>query len=84
MVAATRYQGITFGLSWPSAGPFAEWKARRSLGGDPLFAPILSGEWESDSRGNIVLAGATLEFSLKLFAIGPSETLLDALRFQFP
>jgi hypothetical protein len=82
-VVADRANGITFGLTWPSAEPQPGWKWSRLAAGDATVAPLPGAQWD-DARGSVILPGATVEVPFRLFASGPSDTLRDALRFVLP
>jgi hypothetical protein len=85
-VAAAHQSGITFGLTWPLNPPLAGWTWTR-ISAPIGTSPTLSAECgvaEGTETGEVVLPGATLEFPFKLFALGPSDTVRDALRFIAP
>ena len=83
-IAASHIGSLTFGISWGSKTPLESLHTFRLPVGDPEHTEILGGAWESDSRGEVVLAGATLDFEFRLFAFGPSFTVKDAQRFGSP
>ena len=83
-LAATRTEGITFGLTWPAQLPLADWKWSRLPSAGGSVATILGTQWDSEERGTVVLAGATLDFPFRLFAFSPSDTLKDATKFLLP
>ena len=80
-VAARHIGDLTFGLAWSSNAPLNNWTATRSPIGDHLHKPVLGAQWDSTDRGDIIVAGATVEFTFRMFAFSPSNTVRDAQRF---
>jgi len=72
MVAAHR-GGITFGLAWPSRTPLEGWTTEAQAGGNSSLLASLGGTWSSADRGDLILAGATVEIPFRYFAFTPSE-----------
>ena len=83
-MSASHIGSTTFGMTWSSRSPFANWRTSRLPVGDPERVEVLGGQWESDSRGEVVAAGDVLEFKFRIFAFGPSFTVRDAMRFALP
>ncbi len=83
-MSASHIGSTTFGMTWNSRSPFANWRSSRLPVGDPERTEVLGGQWESDSRGEVVAAGDVLEFNFRIFAFGPSFTVRDAMRFALP
>lgn len=83
-IAAIHNEATTFGLTWTGNSPLSGWKSTHLPTGDWEHAPLLGGRWNSEEQGDILLAGATVEFRFRLFVISPSETVRDALRFLQP
>jgi len=83
-IAAAHTGDRTYGIAWPASAPITGWKSSRLPVADSDHLPILGGEWVGDDRGEVVLAGATIETSFRLFVFGPSDTVRDALRFRIP
>jgi hypothetical protein len=82
-IAADRRNSITFGIAWPTSSPLPDGAWTPLPYGDSQSAPVLGATW-SNPTGSVILAGATIEFSFRLFAFGPSDTLKDAARFIMP
>ena len=83
-MSASHVGSTTFGMTWSSRSPFANWRSSRIPVADPERTEALGGQWESDSRGEVVAAGDVLEFNFRIFAFGPSFTVRDAMRFALP
>lgn len=82
-VAAWHLNGVTFGVTWPGDAPFPGGKWQVDPIGDSANAPIIGAEWGED-RGEAVPTGETINIPFRLFAVSPSDTVHDALRFQIP
>jgi hypothetical protein len=83
-VLATRTHGITFGLAWPSMLPLPGWRANVLPAGDGDRLHVLGVRYEGDERGELISSKTTVEFAFRLFALSPSDTVRDALRFLMP
>ena len=83
LVAAHR-GGVTFGLAWPSHAPLEGWTTEALASGNTNLVSSLGGVWTGPDRGDLILAGATVEFPFRLFAYAPSDTVHDAPRFATP
>ncbi len=83
-LAAAHRGGVTFGLAWPSRPPLEGWSPEPVPTGEPHLAPLLGGAWTSLERGDLILAGASIEIPFRIFAFAPSGTVRDALRFALP
>jgi hypothetical protein len=83
-LSAAHSGGLVFGIAWPAAPPLTGWRSARLPAGDVEHLPVLGGEWLGDDRGEVVLAGVTMELPFRLFVFGPSDTVRDALRFRIP
>ena len=83
LVAAHR-GGVTFGLTWPSPTPLEGWTTEPLLSGNANLASTLGGSWTSPDRGELILAGGTIEIPFRYFAFAPSDTVHDAQRFAQP
>lgn len=83
MVAAHR-GGVTFGLAWPSRTPLDGWTTEALNGGNASLVSLLGGVWTGPDRGDLVLAGATIEIPFRYFVYAPSENVHDAQRFALP
>jgi hypothetical protein len=82
-IAADRRNSITYGIAWPTSSPLPDGNWTPLPYGDAQSAPVLGATW-SNPTGSVILAGATIEFSFRLFAFGPSDTIKDATRFIMP
>ena len=74
----------TFGVAWPADLPLSGWKWRRQPSADGGYTLNLGVQAAGDPRGDLIQAGASVEFSFRLFAFAPSDTIRDATRFQLP
>jgi hypothetical protein len=83
LVAAHR-GGITFGLAWPSRGPLEGWTTEALTSGNTNLVSSFGGLWTGPDRGDLILAGATIEIPFRFFAFAPSDTVHDAQRFALP
>jgi hypothetical protein len=83
LVAAHR-GGVTFGLAWPAHAPLEGWTTEALLHGNSSLAMSLDGSWTGPDCGDLILAGATIEFPFRFFAFAPSDTVHDAQRFALP
>ncbi len=83
LVAAHR-GGVTFGLAWPSHPPLEIWTAEALASGNTNLFSSLGGVWTGPDRGDLILAGATIEIPFRFFAYAPSDTVHDAPRFALP
>ena len=83
LVAAHR-AGVTFGLAWPAHAPLEGWTTEALLRGNSSLALSLDGSWTGPDRGDLILAGATIEFPFRFFAFAPSDAVHDAQRFALP
>ncbi len=84
-VAATRTpSGTTCGLTWPLATPLAGWAWTPLPTADPDTMQALGVRCVGPTPGDLILVGATVEFPFRLFALAPSDTVRDALRFALP
>lgn len=83
-IVAARAGGITFGLTWPTATPFPGWHWSSLPGGNPELLSVLGAQCLGDPRGELVTSGSSIEITFRLFAVSPSDTLRDALRFLLP
>jgi hypothetical protein len=83
-VGAARSNGVTFGIAWPATPPLADWKWNRLPLSDTNLLSVLGAEWDGPDSGGIIQPGATVDFTFRLFAFGPSDSLKDALRFMPP
>ena len=83
LVAAHR-GGITFGLTWSSHPPLEGWTTDAQLTGNSSLVASLAGTWSSLDRGDLILAGATIEIPFRYFAYTPSDTIHDAQRAALP
>lgn len=80
-VVANRNNGITYGLTWMENLPFPNGTWEPSPLANSTLYPTLSAQWTAPANGLLILPGATVEISFRLFALTPSETVKDALRF---
>ncbi len=83
-LAAAHRGGVTFGLAWPSRPPLEGWIDEPVPAGESHLAPLLGGGWMAPERGDLILAGASVEISFRLFVFAPSGMVRDALRFALP
>lgn len=81
---AARRGSVTFGLAWASRPPLEGWTTEALSLGNSSLASALGGVWSSQDRGDLVLAGATIEIPFRYFAFAPSETIHDAQRVALP
>jgi hypothetical protein len=75
---------VTFGVAWTNTATVPDWKWERVPIGDSQRAPLLGVGWLAPPKGDIIDAGATLEFSFRLFALGGSNSVQDALPMALP
>lgn len=80
-VVANRSNGITYGMTWTENSPFPNGTWEPSPLANSTLYPILSAHWTAPASGLLILPGATVEISFRIFALAPSETVKDALRF---
>ncbi len=83
-LAVAHRDNSTFGISWPEAGPLADWRAATLPQGDSHYAPQLGAEWRPGERGDLILPETPITFSFRCFALVPSSALRDAERFAAP
>ena len=83
-LAASHSGAATFGAAWPSELPFPGWKWNRMPLADGLVTSVLGVQAVSDTRGDTLSAGSSIEVPFRWFAIAPSDTVRDAQRFQIP
>jgi hypothetical protein len=83
-LAAAHSGATTFGVTWPADPPLPGWKWGRLPLADGVVTQNLGVQALGDPRGDLVPTGASVEFTFRLFAFAPSDTVRDALRFQMP
>ena len=83
-LAAAHSGATTFGVTWPADAPLPGWKWNRLPLADGVVTQNLGVQALGDPRGDLVPTGASVEFTFRLFAFAPSDTVRDALRFQLP
>ena len=83
-LAAAHIGATTFGVTWPADPPLPGWKWSRVPLADGAITQNLGVQATGDPRGDLLQAGASVEFTFRLFAFAPSDTVRDALRFQIP
>ena len=80
-VVANRNNGITYGMAWTENSPFPNGNWQPSPLTNSTLYPLLSAQWTAPASGLLILPGATVEIRFRVFALSPSETVKDALRF---
>jgi hypothetical protein len=83
-IVAAHRGGVTFGLAWPSRMPMEGWTTEALANGNTSLVASLGGVWNSLDRGDLILAGTTVEIPFRFFAYAPSDTVHDAQRFALP
>ena len=83
-LAAAHSGATTFGVTWPADPPLPGWKWNRVPLADGVLTQNLGVQATGEPRGDLLQAGASVEFTFRLFAFAPSDTVRDALRFQMP
>ncbi len=80
-VVANRTNGITYGMTWTENSPFPNGTWEPSPLANSILYPVLGAQWTAPASGLLILPGATVEISFRVFALSASETVKDALRF---
>lgn len=80
-LAAILGKGGTYGITWGGDLGMLDWKWERLPLGDALRAPVLGANCLASENGELVAAGSTLEFRFRIFALGKSQSVQDALLF---
>lgn len=83
-VAALLIKNTVYGIAWTNTAPIPDWRWERTPIGDAIRAPLLGALWLAPERGDIISAGATLEFPFRLLAIGESQSAAAAAPFALP
>lgn len=83
-MAAVLRSGTVFGIAWPSDLPFPGWRWTGIPAGDGTAICRFGAEAHGEERGSLVPPGATFTLRFRLFALGPADTVRDALRFALP
>lgn len=83
-LGAARRGSVTFGLAWPSRPPLDGWNTETLADGNSNLTSLLGGVWNGPERGELILAGATIEIPFRYFAFTPSDTVRDAQRAALP
>lgn len=82
-LAAYHLGALTGGIVAASTPPLANWQWQCARGDAPNMA-LLTPQWQTDGRGALILPMASVDFPFRLFALAPSSSEQDALRFQEP
>ncbi len=83
-IAAQHLRSLTYGIAWPSGFSLPGWQSHGLPTGDVDYRPVMGARAEVEERGEIIVPGQAVQFPMRIFSLGPSDTVRDALRAVMP